>query len=320
MARPRSLKMSPDQSGVYHVLSRCTRRAFLLGGEHEHRKQWLVDELATLLPTFAIDLLGYAIMSNHLHLVLRSRPDQAAAWSPEYVACQGMAVMPIRTGIADGKLPVTNALVDRMSQQADWVSEYRDRLASISWLMRLVKQRVARRANVEDGCTGHFWESRFASVPLLDWGAILACMVYVDLNPHRAGIVELPERAVYCSIRPHLELSVKKSGRNLAQQVVPLTATQHFDVGRGCVPKAALTTEAYKAMIAATVGRRLHGAAAVDFEAILQQHGFDGSAWHEQMSQPGQFQSGAVGSHESRQRHAQRIGKKWIADKTGIWQ
>ena len=55
--------------------------------------------------------------------------------------------------------------------------------------MKHLKQPIAWRANREDGCTGHFFESRFYSGALLDEAALIAAMVYVDLNPIRAGMV-----------------------------------------------------------------------------------------------------------------------------------
>ncbi len=144
-----------------------------MGDDKLYRKTWVLEELSGLLPVFAIDLLGYAVMSNHIHLILRSRPDQASTWSADRVARDGLRIMPIRTGIADEKLPVTDELGRQKARQSPWVEEYRQRLSSISWLMRLVKQHISRRANREDRCTGHFWEARFTSVPLLDWGAVL---------------------------------------------------------------------------------------------------------------------------------------------------
>ena len=184
-----------------------------------------------MLPVFAVDLLGYAVMSNHVHFILRTRPDMAASKSALEIARGGISVMPIRSGRADEKLPLTDDLVERMSQQSPWVEEYRQRLASISWLLRLVKQRIASKANREDCCTGRFWQSRFGSVPLLDWGAVLACMVYVDLNPHRAGIVSRVETSVYCSLRHHLGLAPKKEDEPLAKSLVPLASTRPFDEG-----------------------------------------------------------------------------------------
>ena len=43
-------------------------------------KEWILDRLRELAGLFAIEDCGYSVMSNHLHLVLRNRPDIAGQY------------------------------------------------------------------------------------------------------------------------------------------------------------------------------------------------------------------------------------------------
>ena len=60
------------------------------------------------------------------------------------------------------------------------------------------------QANLEDGCKGRFWEGRFKSQAILDLEGLMACMVYVDLNPLRACLVSTPEESADVSIHQRL--------------------------------------------------------------------------------------------------------------------
>jgi len=73
--------------------------------------------------------------------------------------------------------------------------------------MKCLNEPIARIANKEDKCTGHFWESRFKSQALLSEEAILSCMAYVDLSPVRANMAATPEESEYTSIRERIQPS-----------------------------------------------------------------------------------------------------------------
>jgi hypothetical protein len=80
--------------------------------------------------------------------------------------------------------------------------------------MRLLCQKIGRRANLEDGETGKFWQARFRAVRLLDESAILACTAYVDLNVIRAGLAETIETSVFTSAQQRaLELRAQATGQ-----------------------------------------------------------------------------------------------------------
>ncbi|MBR9910904.1 MAG: hypothetical protein GYB33_11215 [Gammaproteobacteria bacterium] len=71
--------------------------------------------------------------------------------------------------------------------------------------MKLLNEPIARMANAEDNCTGHFWESRFKSQALLTEEALISCMANVDLNPIRAGMARTPEPSDHTSIKERIQ-------------------------------------------------------------------------------------------------------------------
>lgn len=201
MPTPRSRLVDLDVTPYYHCISRCVRRAFLCGPDRfsgrsfDHRKPWVVERLRQLAEIFAVDVNAYDVLSNHFHLVLRIDRERALAWSDDDVVRRWAVLFPERAAEIDSFTP---------QARAHTIARWRERLWSLSWFMRCLNENIARRANREDRCTGRFWEGRYRCQGLLDVGALLACMSYVDLNEIRAGIAETLEESEFASIRERL--------------------------------------------------------------------------------------------------------------------
>jgi hypothetical protein len=59
----------------------------------ERRSFSIVDRLRQLAGLFGVEVCEYAVMSNHLHLVLRNRPDLVRGWSDAEVALRWRKIL-----------------------------------------------------------------------------------------------------------------------------------------------------------------------------------------------------------------------------------
>lgn len=181
--------------GVYHTWSRCVQRAFLCGEDpttgrnYEHRRGWIKSLLKYLASVFAVDVGNYTVLSNHQHLIVRTRPDISAAWSDEEVAWRWLLAWPSWRDNQWKREPTDEEIQDLL-QQEERIPVLRSNLASLSWFMARWKEPVAKLANHESHTKGHFYEQRFGSRELLDESSALCCNVYLDLNQVKAGEAE----------------------------------------------------------------------------------------------------------------------------------
>jgi hypothetical protein len=102
----------------------------------------------------------------------------------------------------------------------------RQRLSDISWFMRAVAEPIARVANKEDQCTGRFWEGRFKAQRIMDEAGLLACSMYVDLNPVRAAMAAGPEDSPHTSAFDRIEAQNGKQIESAAFDLVPISTEQ----------------------------------------------------------------------------------------------
>jgi len=227
MPRSRKSQIALEATPYYHCTSRCVRRAFLCGhdehsgNDYEHRRGWLEQRMLALANVYSLDICAYAAMSNHYHIVLHINADKANAWTDTEVIQRWHALY-AGNFLSHEYLAGKDLYDAQLKVVSELVTEWRERLMSISWFMRALNEDIARQANAEDVCTGRFWEGRFKSQALLDEAALATCMAYVDLNPIRAQIANAPETSDYTSVKTRIDTAQTEPEAAEPKQPKPL--------------------------------------------------------------------------------------------------
>jgi hypothetical protein len=332
MGYPRSLCIPEGQDIVVHTYARCVRRAHLYGydaltnRDFSHRKAWLLTRLRFLAGIFAVEVSAYALLHNHYHLILRILPSLVATWSDREVAIRWLTLFPHRDG------PPTESQISALTASPDRIAELRRRLGNLGWFMGRLNEFIARKANKEDEVKGRFWESRFKCQALLDDAAIVAGMVYVDLNLIRAGLAATPEESDFTSIQERIR-AWQKETRSFEKPFSPLDnpadaadpcgipinswlcPIQSDGIGQGILPISAAEYFDLVDRSGRILKENKRGFIDPDLAPILLRIGANPNAWMDTISRFDSRFRIAAGLLSSLRAFARQLGRRWV---TGV--
>jgi len=184
-----------EGEAVYHVMSRTVNGERLLD---DAAKEVLRKQLWQIADYCGVQIITYAILSNHFHVLLRvprklDKPDpellrRYAVLYPKPTQYQTSLVRVIESQLAqDGP----DAMAWRDKQQA--------MMGDVSQFMKLVKQRFSVWFNRSHQRYGTLWSERFKSVLVeAKAGTMRTMAAYIDLNAVRAGLVSDPKDYRFC--------------------------------------------------------------------------------------------------------------------------
>ena len=99
-------------------------------------------------------MAGFAVLDNHLQVVLQLNEAVAKGWTDEEVVRSWGRLFPPR-GKDRQALEVTDVWVEFLLKNVKWVEETRRRLNSLGWFMKCLKESLARMDHCrEQGTVG----------------------------------------------------------------------------------------------------------------------------------------------------------------------
>ena len=249
-------------------------------------------------------------MSNHLHTLLKTRPDIAKQWSDREVARRWRLLFPKRRELDGKAAEPSEEEILALTANPERIEKLRERLSNLSWFNRCLNENVARAANREDKCTGRFWEGRFKMQRADDLAAILACAAYIDLNPIRAGIAVTPESSNFTSIQDRIRAeSAKHPGAEPlpAPSMLPLISIEEITGNQ-------LTTAEYISLVDLT-GRQMKsnkGSISPELKPILERLKINPEKWLDTSRELRRRFPKVVGSAEGMRCAAETAGRSWF--------
>jgi hypothetical protein len=201
--RTARIKVKAEEGeAVYHCLSKTVNgeRFFDDTAKEILRRQlWLVAEFC------GVQILTYAILSNHFHVLVRV-PQKGDVADVELLRRYAL-LHPKPTRYQTARLAAIKAALDAdpatepeaAEQARAWRHRQLTLMGDVSAFMRLVKQRLAIWFNKSHQRFGPLWCDRFKSVLVEGKPCLLETIAaYIDLNPVRAGLVTDPKDYRFC--------------------------------------------------------------------------------------------------------------------------
>ena len=192
MRKPRIVR----PGACYHVTSRCANREFFLRG----REDFALALLRRAAAFSGVELLDFALMGNHFHLLVRDFHLLVRVPTREPVPDELLAdrVRSLYGQRGDRLLKTWADWIERgqASRAAEAKAKLIRRMYDLGEFVKTFKENFSRAFNRETGHAGTVWESRFHSVLVAtEWNALYAVGSYIAANPFVAGCA--PTAAAY---------------------------------------------------------------------------------------------------------------------------
>jgi hypothetical protein len=253
-------------------------------------------------------------MHNHFHIALYIDPNAPKKWSSREIAERWLKVFPgaLRNAHTEEE---KEEVIDALAANGERIAELKKRLGNLGWFMRSISQPLARRANIEDECTGRFWEGRFKVQALLDQRAALSCMTYIDLNPVRANLCDQLVDCAHTSIQKRVKAQKDANAltSNHAEDHIRPIFTGLKKIDRALLP---ISTKRYIELTQWTgeqlwpgkTGRLKPDHSPEDHSALTQHQ----KAWLRQVKATESAYARAIGSVEALMRKAASMNQAWL--------
>lgn len=184
-----------ERDSVYHVMTRTVNGAFLLD---DPAKETLRKQLWQIADYCGVQVLTFAIMSNHFHVLLRV-PKAATVRDDELLRRYGV-LYPKPTRFQQARLDVIAAWLKSGDPEGEaWRKRQLAMMGDVSQFMKLLKQRFSVWFNRTHNRYGTLWAERFKSVLVEPTGKVVETIAaYIDLNAVRACLVADPKDYRFC--------------------------------------------------------------------------------------------------------------------------
>ena len=181
---PRTRRMIiRNEPGVYHVISRTALSGLPF---KDVDKDKLLSIIRGYSKLFFVEVLGFSLMSNHFHLVVRMLPSDG--FTADEVIDRLQDHYAAKIHITEERIPY-----------------YKEKLSSLANFMKEIKQAFSVYYNRKHRRKGTLWGERFKSVIVENGETLVNCLAYVELNPIRAGLVTKPEDYRWNSLGYHAQ-------------------------------------------------------------------------------------------------------------------